>query len=327
MAIAHEGTSRILLTVIPGLSDQYRSLIRTAAVSRGFEALFFESPSAAGDTLRKAEIIFGHDPALAENVPALRWLCSPFAGVDQFLPAAVFRTGQAQLTNSSGAYGVTIAEHIVMVLLTLLRRQIEYNDIVSCRQWKRDLPIRSIRGSRITLAGTGDIGRETAARLRAFSPLRVIGINRSGRNPDGVFDRVLPIDDWETVLPETDVLILSLPGTPETSGILGEKQLSLLPGGAVVINVGRGSAICQKALEKKLREGRLSAGLDVFEQEPIPPDDPLWSCPNLMITTHTAGNLTLPYTVDRIVRMFLENLDHYCEHKPLAHRVDPARGY
>lgn len=327
MTMPGEGMSRILLTVIPGLGEQHRSAIRKAAEAKGFEAVFSETPEAAGDALRKAEIIFGQHPALAENVPGLRWLCSPSAGIDQFSGALVFRNGQAQLTNSSGAYGVTIAEHVVMMLLILLRRQPEYDKIVADRRWRRDLPIRSIRGSRITLAGTGDIGQETALRLRAFSPLRILGVNRCGKSPGSMFDRVLPGKDWETALPETDVLIISLPGTPETRGMLGEKQLSLLPDGAVVINVGRGSVVCQKALEKELRAGRLSAGLDVFEQEPIPAGDSLWACPNLLITPHTAGNMTLQYTVDQIVRMFLEDLDHYCGHQPLSHLADPARGY
>ena len=109
--------------------------------------------------------------------------------------------------------------------------------------------------------------------------------------------------------------------------MLGAKQLALLPDGAAVINVGRGSVIDQEALIQELKNGRLFAGLDVFEQEPLEKDDPVWETPNLLITPHTAGNMTLAYTVEKIVEQFLEDLDNYCAGRPLKHLVDRERGY
>jgi phosphoglycerate dehydrogenase-like enzyme len=247
--------------------------------------------------------------------------------VNQFLGDGVFAAPDALLSNSSVAYGVTIAEHIVMVTLELMRRQMEYNGIVSRREWRRDLPIRSIHGSRITLLGTGDIGQEAAVRLRSFDPACLVGVNRSGKNPQGLFDRVLPQEQLDIALPETDILVISLPGTKETYHMLDARRLRLLPDQALVINVGRGSVIDQKALEKELRAGRLRAALDVFEQEPLPADDPLWDCPNLLIAPHVAGNMTLPYTKDRIVELFLEDFENYCAGKPLARLVDLKKGY
>ena len=120
---------------------------------------------------------------------------------------------------------------------------------------------------------------------------------------------------------------MSLPGTAATEGMIGEKELAMLPDKAVVVNVGRGSVIVQSALEKELRKGRLSAALDVFEVEPIPQEDTIWTCPNLLITPHVAGNMTLPYTVRRIVDMFLENLDSYMEGSNLKRRVNLEKGY
>jgi len=215
-----------------------------------------------------------------------------------------------------------------MVTLELMRRQQDYNRIVAERRWVRDLSIRSIRGCRATLLGTGDIGRETAARLRAFGPKTIVGVNRSGRDAGGAFDRTLPVSALDDVLSGTDLLVMSLPDTPETRGILDARRLALLPGDAFLVNVGRGSALDQAALAEQLRSGRLSgAALDVFAREPLPPEDALWDCPRLLITTHVAGNMTLDYTVDRIVEMFLEDLDNYCAGRPLAHRVDRQLGY
>ena len=131
----------------------------------------------------------------------------------------------------------------------------------------------------------------------------------------------------DSVLPETDILIISLPGTAETLHMLDTRRLAMLPDHALIVNVGRGAVIDQQALESELRSGRLLAALDVFEQEPLPDDDPLWTCPNLLITPHIAGNMTLPYTRRRIVELFLEDFENYCAGKPLARQVDLQRGY
>ena len=318
--------NRKIAVVVPNLTESHREKIRAAAEGHGFEIRFLHGPKADPAFLNEAEIIFGHLPETARSAPALKWMCTPFAGVDQF-SGIPFANPEAMLSNSSGAYGVTIAEHTVMLLLNILRRQGEYRQIVAERKWKRDLKVRSIRDSRVTLLGTGDIGRETAVRLRAFSPAGICGVNRSGKNPGECFDRILTTDSWETVLPETDLLIISLPGTREAFHMVGEKQLGLLPDGAVIINVGRGSVVDQQALVRELQSGRLYAGLDVFEQEPPAKDDPVWEIPNLLITPHTAGNMTLAYTVNRIVDMFLEDLDRYCDGQQPEHLVDRGRGY
>jgi phosphoglycerate dehydrogenase-like enzyme len=318
--------SRKLAVAVQELTEAQREKIRAAAERNGFEVRFLRTPDEDTAFLQEAEVIFGHLPQAAGNSSALKWICTPYAGVDQFLVPGTFANPDTMLSNSSGAYGVTIAEHTVMMLLDILRRQPDYRRIVAAHEWRRDLTVRSVKGSRITLLGTGDIGQETAKRLRAFDPACLTGVNRSGRDPGG-FDRILTGDNWETALPETDVLIISLPGTKEAFHMVGAKQLALLPDGAVVINVGRGSVIDQEALFGELRRGRLFAGLDVFEKEPLGKDDPAWETPNLLITPHTAGNMTLAHTVEKTVEQFLEDLDNYCAGRKMKHAVDRTRGY
>lgn len=319
--------SRSMIVVIPDLPEKHEAAIREAASRHGFDCRFFADTVPALPFLGEAEIILGADARLTRNAPKLRWICSHFAGVNQFLTEDAFAAPDALLTNSSGAYGVTIAEHVIMLLLEILRREPEYQNHVRRRQWVRRLPVRSIYGSRITLLGTGDIGQETLKRLRSFEPRQIIGVNRSGRNPGSLFDRVLPAGDLDRILPETDLLISSLPGTPETFHMISAPQLQKLPDRAVIINVGRGSVIDQPALEAELRKGRLFAGLDVFETEPIPADNSLWSCPGLILTPHVAGDTTLPHTMDRIVELFLEDLENYCAGRPLLRLVDRGKGY
>ncbi len=318
---------RKLIVVFPVLENHHRVAIRTAAEDHGFDVFFFDRDQDAVPFVSDAEIIFAHSPFLAGKAPVLRWMCTPFAGVDQFQDQKIFAAPDVLLSNSSGAYGLTIAEHIVMVILETLRRAPDYQSIVSRREWFRDLPVRSIKGSRITFLGTGDIGRESALRLKAFIPDRMIGVNRSGLSPSGLFDRVVSQSDLDLVLPETDILIISLPGTPATAGLISAHRLSLLPDRALIVNVGRGSVLDQDALISELWSNRLCAALDVFEHEPLSPEDPVWSCPNLLITPHIAGNTTLPYTRDRIIDLFLEDFENYCSGRPLLRQVDLNRGY
>lgn len=316
-----------LVVVLPNLEVSHRKQIAEAAEANGFNVAFFENTADSIPSLEEAEIILGQDAKLAKNAPKLEWICTPSAGVNQFVGEGIFASPDAVLTNSSGAYGVTISEHTIMMLLSLFRRRLDYDGVVARREWKRDLAIRSIRDGRFVLAGTGDIGQEIAIRLRAFGPKFVFGVNRGGKNPQGLFDKVVPISEWESLLPEADALILSLPGTPETFHLLGEKQLRLLKDGVSVINVGRGTVVDQAALFNELQAGRLTAALDVFETEPLPEKDPMWECPNLILTPHIAGNMTLPWTVQRIVDLFLEDLDHYAKGEPLSRQVSLKNGY
>ena len=130
------------------------------------------------------------------------------------------------------------------------------------------------------------------------------------------------------MLPRVDVLVMALPGTAQTAGVLSRERIALLPPGALVVNVGRGSAIDQEALAEALNDGCLGgAALDVMVPEPLPADDPLWSARNILITPHVSGNMTMGYTRDEAVRLFCEDLENYAAGRPLARLVDRAAGY
>ena len=319
--------SRIICVVNEFITDAHRRQIDAAAEKHGFSVRYYQTKADASGHLADCEVLFGHWRSLLKEAPMLKWYCCSYAGVDPYQPPFRFPEG-VLLTNSSGAYGVTISEHIMMVTLMLQRRMLDYAQIVRDRGWTNDLPVRSIQGSRLTLLGTGDIGTTFAQRAKAFCPASVTGVNRSGRVPDPVYDRVVPMAELDRVLPETDILVMSLPSTPETVGILSRERLALLPESAILVNVGRGSAIDQDALMDALNAGRLAgAALDVMTPEPLPADHPLWTTKNLLITPHVAGNMTLGYTCNKTVSMFCDDLENYAEGRPLKHLVDLKRGY
>lgn len=319
--------SRIICVVNEFITDAHRRQIDAAAEKHGFSVRYYQTKADASGHLADCEVLFGHWRSLLKEAPMLKWYCCSYAGVDPYQPPFRFPEG-VLLTNSSGAYGVTISEHIMMVTLMLQRRMLDYAQIVRDRGWTNDLPVRSIQGSRLTLLGTGDIGTTFAQRAKALCPASVTGVNRSGRVPDPVYDRVVPMAELDRVLPETDILVMSLPSTPETVGVLSREWLALLPESAILVNVGRGSAIDQDALMDALNAGRLAgAALDVMTPEPLPADHPLWTTKNLLITPHVAGNMTLGYTCNKTVSMFCDDLENYAEGRPLKHLVDLKRGY
>ena len=319
--------SRIICVVNEFITDAHRRQIDAAAEKHGFSVRYYQTKADASGHLTDCEVLFGHWRSLLKEAPMLKWYCCSYAGVDPYQPPFRFPEG-VLLTNSSGAYGVTISEHIMMVTLMLQRRMLDYAQIVRDRGWTNDLPVRSIQGSHLTLLGTGDIGTTFAQRAKALCPASVTGVNRSGRVPDPVYDRVMPMAELDRVLPETDILVMSLPSTPETVGVLSRERLALLPESAILVNVGRGSAIDQDALMDALNAGRLAgAALDVMTPEPLPADHPLWTTKNLLITPHVAGNMTLGYTCNKTVSMFCDDLENYAEGRPLKHLVDLKRGY
>ena len=323
---AMQGSERKIVTVVPALTDEQKERIKKAAEKNGFRTVFCMSGKEAAKEMPGAEILVSANGSLIGLGTDLKWVCSPFAGVDPLI--SVLEGKDILLSNSSGAYGVTISEHIIMVTLELMRRRMEYINLIRDRIWENTLPIHSIQGARITLLGTGNIGQETAIRLRAFSPVSIVGVNRRGGDPGSLFDRIAPLSELDDLLPQTDLLISSLPSTSQTRDLLTEERLKLLPADAYLVNVGRGDVLDQEALEKMLRAGALGgAALDVFREEPLPADGTLWDCPRLVLTTHLSGTWTLQYTVERIVEMFLEDLDNYCAGRELAHLVDLKAGY
>jgi len=322
--------SRDICVYLEFLTPAHKAQIEKAAQETGFSVHFFDLDQfeEARACLQHCEVLYAHDMALLKAAPpSLQWYCCSFAGVDIYCKdPSVFANPQCLLTNSSG-YGVTIAEHVVMVTLMLLRRMPEYEEVVRQHGWSRQLPIRSIRDNAFTILGTGNIGTNVAQRLRGMGAAKITGLSRSGR-PSADFDRVLPISRLDEVLPETKILVMALPSTPETENILSWERIALLPPEAYVINVGRGTALDQDALTEALNSRRLAgAALDVMVPEPLPPDHPLWNARNLILTPHVSGNMTLGYTCDVNVDMFCRDLANYAAGRPLVNLVDRALGY
>ena len=312
------------------LSDEHKEKIRQAADRADFTPYFFTTAEkdAAKEQLQNCEVLYANSPAiLRETSDKLRWYAAASAGADAYCADPSLFANPDCILTTSNVYGATIAEHVIMVTLELLRRMPFFKEPLRRHEWLISPPIRSIKDGDFTILGTGNLGRTIAARLRSMEARRILGVSHSGRKVD-TFDEVLPVSQLDTVLPKTDFLIMALPGTPETVNILNRDRIALLPPEAYVVNVGRGNALDQEALRDALNQGRIAgAALDVVVPEPLPADNPLWDTPNLILTPHISGNMALGYTRDENVRLFCKNLLRYADGDTPSGVVDRARGY
>ena len=322
--------SRTIAIARPGIGEEERQMILDTAAEAGYEVCFV-SGSDVTDEMLDAEILYGEGEAVSEAAAAsdnLKWLCASFAGVDEFCRPGAFKNDHVILTNSAGSYGVSLAEHAIMLALMIMRKMPVFYDGIRAREWIEPLPQSGLKDARITLLGTGDAGSCMARRLKGFEPKSITGVCRSGKSAEKAFDAVVKTDRLAEVLAETDLLIASLPGTPETYHMINGEVLSAMNPDAYLVNVGRGSVIDEAALIKTLNDGGIAgAALDVIEAEPPQPDSPLWETPNLLLTPHVAGNLTMAYTRKRNTEMFCEDLIRYTHGEQLLHEVDRSRGY
>lgn len=248
-----------------------------------------------------------------------RWIQSTWAGVTPLVEPA--RRLGVVVTGVKGIFGEMIAEYVFAHLLGLSQKITDYRAAQARGEWTGLWPDR-ISGRQMTIVGTGAIGRHVARLARAFG-LQVKGVSRSGQSV-AEFDTVVSVEGLRGALAGSDYLVLLLPDTPETRDLVGERELSCLPAGAVLVNVGRGNTISEVALVQKLAEGRLGhAVLDVFTDEPLPAQSVLWRTDGVTITPHIAA---ISYPED-VAGIFRRNLERFAAGQALEHTVDLDRGY
>ena len=311
------------------LEPSHHALIDSTAARCGFAVDYYPDCRVPVELAGTYEVVHGMPkPGDLKAFTGMKWFCGSFAGVDAYLDDALYPSPEVMLSNSSGAYGVTIAEHLIMVTLMLLRHADTYLHHADAHRWGPVMPMRSIIGSTITVLGTGNIGTEFARRAKAMGAKEIRGVRRTKKAADPAFDGVYTHAELDSLLPDTDILVMALPSTADTVGILSRGRIALLPETAYVVNVGRGTAIDQSALVEALNAGKLAgAALDVFEKEPIPAGDPVWDAKNLLITPHISGQMSLGYTRDKNVALFCEDLENYAAGRPLKRYVDRKIGY
>lgn len=327
---------RALVTIPTG--ERHRNLLQQAAPGwefrfRGTDTLVCAPQEAlpgqpvTQEDVDWAQVILGNVPAaMLHGSPALEWLQTNSAGVEAYIQPGVL-AGDTLLTNATGAYGLAIAEHMLGMLLELFKKLELYRDAQKSGAWQSQGAVKAVYGSTVLVLGMGDIGGEFAARCKALGA-KVIGVRRSPRPCPEYADEVHLLEDLDSLLPQADVVAITLPGTDATRGLMSRERLAKMKEGSVLLNVGRGFIVDTEALCDALERGHLSgAGVDVTDPEPLPPTHRLWNIPTAVVTPHISGFYHLRETHERIVGIFLENLRHFQAGEPLRNLVDFATGY
>ena len=301
----------LILNLLTLKEKQREAFLRTA---EGYEQIFapggvLEDGGAVPSKLyRRAAVILGNPPvkelAACEN---LRLLQTRSAGTEQYQKPGVLPEG-VTLLNASGAYGHSVSEHMLAMLLSLMKRLPAYRDRQRSGTWSDLGPVKTLAGARVLCVGTGDLGSSFARLCKALGA-NTAGIRRDAVRPADGIDKMYPMDRLDDLLPQSDVVALMLPHSADTVHLMDYRRLLLMKQDAILLNGGRGTAVDCAALAKVLEDGHLwGACLDVTDPEPLPAGHPLWGQERAVLTPHTAGGDHLADTADRIAAIALEHL-------------------
>ncbi len=302
--------------------EEHEIRLKKACPEAAFTFLHGNRPER--EQLENAEIIIGNIPSGdLQYCRNLKFLQLSMAGSDTFagkVPENVL------LANSSGAYGLAISEHMLGMLLMLTKKLYLYRDNQNEAVWHDEGNVTSIFGSRVLTVGLGDIGGEFAKRCKSLGAYN-IGIRRTMRSCPEFMDEMHTLDELDSLLPSADVVALALPNSEASRHLMNEARLRSMKRGAILLNVGRGSAVDTDALVKVLNEGLIMAGIDVTDPEPLPKEHPLWHCPGIIITPHISGYYHLRHTQDTIIEIAACNIENYMNGRPIRNLVDRITGY
>ncbi|MGI6229818.1 MAG: D-2-hydroxyacid dehydrogenase [Tractidigestivibacter sp.] len=296
------------IVVLTPVTEEQRSRLEAAAPDAAF--VFSSHAGVTADELAEAEIVVGNvAPARLREAPKLRFLQLDSAGFDSYAKAPL--PDGLVMANASGCYGPAVSEHMLAMLLGMMKRLPAYRDDQRAHVWRWEGHARTLDGANVLVLGAGDIGTHFA-RLVVALGAHVAGCRRHAERNDPPFERMLSLDEVRSHLGEFDVVASALPSTPETRGLADDAFFSSMREGSFFVNAGRGDLVDQDALVCALTSGHLAgAALDVCVPEPLPVDDPLWDTPNLLLTPHQAGRFNVPATLDKIIALSAKNIERF----------------
>lgn len=254
----------------------------------------------------------------------LKWIQAPLAGLEHYIFPEL-AASDIVLTNMAGIYSDIIADHALTYLLMFARGFHLYRYHQMDHAWQKNVPVRHLADCTLGVLGLGGIGAEVARKGKALG-MQVLGMEvRNVEPPSGVDEMFLP-EQMDEILARSDFLVLCVPHTPDTAGLITRRELALMPKSAYLINICRGIVVNLQDLTAALQEGQIAgAGLDVFEVEPLPAAHPLWEMPNVIITPHCAA--ASPRVRARHLDVLADNIVRYQMHQPLHNVVDKTRWF
>jgi phosphoglycerate dehydrogenase-like enzyme len=303
-------------------SDENKQRIRQAAP--GADLDFVPKLSEGENGLGEVDAIAGTIKAShLKHAPRLKWVHSWAAGADNDLFPEML-TSPVVLTSSAGNGAIPLAEHSMLLMLMLNRDAPRWMRAQANKTWER-FTHPELNGLTVGIFGLGNAGSDLALKAKAFH-MRVLGLRRNANRAVAGVDEMYSIEQLHIFLGESDFVVVTAPSTPETLGLFDERAFQAMKPSAYFICISRGGIADDDALLKALREGWIAgAGLDAHGVEPLPPESPFWSQPNVIITPHNGA--TTGATAQRSVEIFIDNLTRYVAGQPLRNVVDKSAGY
>lgn len=279
------------------------------------------------EVLARAEVLMNYgDKSQIAPAKNVRYIHTISAGIDGYIDEVDRCHGSAlPVTNGAGVYSDAVGEHVIALLLAVVHGIVPSVRNMAEKQWPAIPMLGNVNGKTIAVLGTGDIGNN-AARICAAMGARVLGFKLHACEPFPPYSEIYTGDDGlDALLPQADAVLVCLPGSPFTKDMLDARRIGLMKAGSVLVNIGRGSIVNTEALMEALCSGHIAAaGLDVTDPEPLPPDHPLWDCPNVLITPHISG---LGASKQKHAEWFAENLRAYLEGRPQPGAVNREMKY
>lgn len=319
-----------VIAVIKKCLDDEKNMILSATDTND-KIMFFDNENELlnSDYYEKIDIIFG-EPEIKtiKLMKNLRWIQMTWAGANKYTSIAKF-PDNITVTSASGAYGFVISEYIISGILALYKNLFLYRLQIKSGDWDKIEGNETLEGKRVLILGTGDIGKETAKKLKCFGAYTV-GICRTNKNTLSAFDEMYTFHSLDSQLQVADIVVVALPGTDETRSMINADRLKLMKSDSIIVNVGRGFIVDTDNLTKALQNGLIKgAVLDVTEPEPLPTTHPLRNMENVLLTPHISGISwgENKFTRKRILEIFCENIKRDKLNQSKKNIIDFNKGY
>jgi len=322
--------NEITLLISFELPEQYIKKIQE--VSADIKILQSSDDKELLHLVENADVLFAGDFSLEMFLKAkkLKWIQTVGAGVNRFLFPKVVKS-DVIVTSAGGVHPIPISEHVIGLMLCLCRKLHFFVRNQMERKWERNgaelmEQIEELSGKTVGIVGLGRIGSEVAKKAKCLG-MKVIATKRNPNVPKPIYvDKLFHPENLRELLAESDFVVLTLPLTKETEGMIGETQLKSMKRTSYLINVARGKIVQEDKLIQALKEDWIAgAGLDTFETEPLPKNSELWDMKNVIITPHVAGGT--PHYFERLTNIFCENLNRFIHNEPMINVVDKTIGY
>lgn len=307
------------------VTNKYEDNEISKLVNLGYEVIYTkESKAEVNNENKDIEVLVGYNPFNTLDISKLenlKLIQLSSVGIDQ-IPKDEIIKNNITVCNNKGNYSIPMAEYIVMYILNVYKNTKQMYENQAQKKWKLDINLEELTDKKVMFIGTGTIAKNAAARLKAFG-VYVYGVNTDGRDVVG-FDECISIGNINEGLKKCDVVVITLPSTKETIGMINDEKLKTMKNGSVIINVGRGNIINENDLINNISKFK-GVCLDVFESEPLNKENKLWEFENITITPHNSW--ISDKNRSRTFNTIYENLKNYINNKELKNVVNIQKGY